>query len=594
MFRLRLFALFSVLPAVVSAQSPDAVKETIIVTGVAQPVIFEALSRAVTVITREQIAALPARTVADVLRLAASVEVRARGGRGVQSDFSVRGAGFGQALVLVDGVRLNDAQSGHHNGDIPVPLEAIERIEVLLGGGSSLYGADAFGGTINVITRKTGTARELTVGGGEHGLAEASGAATFSAGPVRQLVSGMANRSSGFMFARDFRTFGLTSQTMVGRNTRVLATTLWKDFGANGFYGSSPSHERTDQTLVTLDRAIADVRSWKVQGTASYRTHGDDFLWDVRRPGVLENVHRTHALTGTVRAGRAWAGGTRVTIGGETGTDWIRSSNLGDHALARGSGFAEVERRLGSRAGVTAGVRVDGYTTFGSAWSPSVSGYAWVGPAVKLRAAGGRAFRVPTFTELYYRDPNHQARSGLASERAWTGDAGADWLLGSGWLVTSTLFARQESNVIDWLRATPAEKWQTHNIRQVRTRGVEIGARRSFGIEAFGQLQYTWMDQRATAVSLLSKYVLDYAPRRFAAAGLVPLGGGVRLAPRVEYTRRASGRDYWALEARVSRRVGPADLFVDGSNLLDATYEEIAGVLMPPRWISVGVRFAAF
>ena len=64
-------------------------------------------------------------------------------------------AALGQMLVLVDGVRLNDAQSGHHNGDIPVPLDLVERIEVLYGPGSSLFGADAFGGTVNVITRRT-------------------------------------------------------------------------------------------------------------------------------------------------------------------------------------------------------------------------------------------------------------------------------------------------------------------------------------------------------------------------------------------------------------------------------------------------------
>ena len=93
-------------------------------------------------------------SVADALRLVSSVDVQSRGERGVQTDFTVRGAGFGEALVLVNGVRLNDPQSGHHNSDIPVPLESIERIEVLLGPGSSLFGADAFGGAINIFTRR--------------------------------------------------------------------------------------------------------------------------------------------------------------------------------------------------------------------------------------------------------------------------------------------------------------------------------------------------------------------------------------------------------------------------------------------------------
>src|SRR5918999_2837324 len=130
-----------------SAAQPPHVRDTVVVTAAARPVSFENLSRAVTVLTREQIALLPAQSVVELLRYVVGVDVRTRAPFGVQSDLSIRGASFGQTLVLVDGVRLNDAQSGHHNGDIPVPLDQIERIEVLRGPGSSLFGADAFGGT---------------------------------------------------------------------------------------------------------------------------------------------------------------------------------------------------------------------------------------------------------------------------------------------------------------------------------------------------------------------------------------------------------------------------------------------------------------
>lgn len=119
-----------------TAAGQDAYRQTVVVTAAATPVELGSVTRTLTVITRDQIAELPVRSVADILRLAASVDVRARGGFGVQSDFAVRGASFGQMLVLVDGVRLNDAQSGHHNGDIPVPVEDIERIEILHGPGS--------------------------------------------------------------------------------------------------------------------------------------------------------------------------------------------------------------------------------------------------------------------------------------------------------------------------------------------------------------------------------------------------------------------------------------------------------------------------
>src|SRR6188768_4523450 len=145
-------------------------RQTVVVTAAARPVELGSVTRTMTVITRQQIEALPVHSIADVLRLASSIDVRARGERGVQTDFSARGAGFGQMLVLVDGVRINDTQSGHHNGDIPVPLQSVERIEVLYGPGSSLFGADAFGGTVNVITRRGAEPPSLVVQGGSFGL----------------------------------------------------------------------------------------------------------------------------------------------------------------------------------------------------------------------------------------------------------------------------------------------------------------------------------------------------------------------------------------------------------------------------------------
>ena len=104
--------------------------------------------------TGEDLRALGIGVVADALRLVPGVDVRARGPRDVQTDFSIRGATFGQNLVLIDGFRLNDSQSGHHNGDIPTSVLGLERIEVVHGPGSAVHGADALGGTINFITRR--------------------------------------------------------------------------------------------------------------------------------------------------------------------------------------------------------------------------------------------------------------------------------------------------------------------------------------------------------------------------------------------------------------------------------------------------------
>jgi outer membrane cobalamin receptor len=584
----------------VSAQDPStelragAFRQTVVVTGAARPAELGSVTRAMTIITREQIERLPAHSVADVLRLASSIDVRMRGVQGVQTDFAIRGANFGQMLVLVDGVRLNDAQSGHHNGDIPVPLDAVERIEVLYGPGSSLFGADAFGGTVNVITRRAVDAPSLSVHGGSFGLAGGRGQVGFERGAVRESLAVSADRSSGFMYDRDFKTTIVRSQTALGSATNLSVSHLWKEFGANNFYGgNAPSREWTNQTLVAADHRFAETAGWSTTASASYRTHGDRFLFNQLQPQLSDNRHRTHTVLGALSGARRVSDVGTLTIGAEGGGDWIRSTNLGDHSTARVSGFGEWRQELGARTQLDATMRVDRYNEFGTSWSPSVGVGWWPSSMLRLRASVGRAFRVPTFTERYYSDPANLAREDVGPETAWAGEGGADLLVAGGWLLQATVFGRADDDVIDWLRPTTADRWQTYNVRDVDTTGLEIGVRKTFADGPMILAEYTALGIDAAAVNQLSKYLLDYAPHSFVAAVAVPLPAGFSVAPRVEYRRRSRSTgtmEYVLLDARFAKRLNQRfELFVDGSNLLDESYQEITGVAMPGATVAVSL-----
>jgi outer membrane cobalamin receptor len=529
-----------------------------------------------------------------VLRLTAAVDVRARAERGVQTDFAVRGANFGQMLVLVDGVRLNDAQSGHHNGDIPVPLDAVERIEILHGPGSSIFGADAFGGTVNVITRKAVIPASAAVETGSFGLVAGRGQIGVERGAVREVFSAAVDRSAGFMVERGFVTAGASSHTLLGERTALLASYLWKDFGANGFYGNAPSHEWTNQMLVAADHQLGTAAGWQFGGTASYRTHGDRFLFDVGRPGVSENRHRTHAVLTALRASRTAGIRGSITTGAEAGADWVRSTNLGDHDTRRISGFAEWRYAPAANTQLDAGVRVDRYTEFGTAWSPSLGVGWWPVDAVRLRASGGRAFRVPTFTERYYSDPANFARPEVHAETAWAEETGVDFFPAHGWTASATVFGRQDHDVIDWLRPSTAERWRTYNIRDVDTVGAEFTIRRGWSNGSFVQGGYTVLEVSAAAVTQLSKYVLDYAPHSVAGAASIVLPGGVRFAPRLEVkqrTRSTGTSEYVVADLRLSRGYRAYEIGIEGTNLGNASYQEVLGVQMPGRAVLLTVAF---
>jgi iron complex outermembrane receptor protein len=574
-----------------SSQSPSPassdVRETVVVTGSVSPDALGSLGRTIVILTREDLARLPLSNPIDALRLVPSVEVRERGPRGVQADFAIRGAAFGQALVLVNGARLNDAQSGHHNGDIPVPLLDVERIEVLLGGGASVHGADAVGGAINVITRRAGPRFASDIAFGQHDLVEGAASVSLAAKPVEHVFSGEFNRSTGFAPDRDHDVKLARYQGTIATRTTLSIGYLDKEFGAAGFYGPSPSREWTDQTLVSAEHRFAPRGNSLLSIDGAYRSHGDRFVYDWRKPELSDNRHRTHAVSANARWRTALGASTQLSLGASAGRDAIDSTSLGERTFSRAGGVVELRQAIGSRLVVQPGVRVDQYSRFGTAWSPAIAASGWILPDLRWRTATGRSFRVPTYTELYYRDPNHLASDDLVPERAWSTDVGVD-AYARGWTASATAFGRWDADVIDWVRAVPTERWHTTNIRDVDTTGVELGVTRRLGVALWG-VRYTGQHADAPTLALLSKYVLDFAPHALSLSGATTWRR-LDLGTHVTYTRRADGREYWVADLRVAHPIGRAEVYADVANAFDQAYQEVKGVDMPGRWIKVGLR----
>jgi len=587
MIWLALIFVFSAIPAF-AVQQP--IEEKVVVTANAYPVPFENLSRSVVVFTREDIANLPANSVTDILAQAASIDVQSRSPFGMQADFSLRGSSFSQVLVLVDGMRINDSQTAHHNADFPVQMQDIERVEVLLGPGSSIYGADAFGGIVNIITRRQPERIQASIAAGQDGFVEGAISAGLKKGQIQQLFSVSANRSDGFEYDRDFRSVSVSARTDLGAHTSLQISHINKEFGANGFYGPAPSKEWTNQTLVAFERTFERSSDSGAVFQAYYRTHGDRFLYDIRTPELFEGNHRTHSAVASLKIRHKATDAGFFTLGGEIGGDWILSNTLGNHSFARTSVFGEFQWTPGKNAAIYPGLRFDYYSNFGSSVSPSLSGSWWVWPRLRVRSSAGRAFRIPTFTELYYRDPNNQASPTLRPESAWSEEVGADFIPAKNWLGSLTLFLRQERNVIDWIRTSSAEKWRTANIRDLQTAGAEIGIERSLGSRARVAARYTRISIDAGRIDYTSKYVLDYARDSWSASGSFPVPFSFAYQQTASYRRRADGRAYWVLNGRLERHFSRITAGLDLTNMLNTEYQEVRGVDMPGRWLAFSIR----
>ncbi len=564
-------------------------EETIVVTGSVAPSEIGEVGRALSVIRREEIERLPVLGMADLLRLVPHLDLRGRGEHGAQTDFSLRGATFGQTLVMVDGVPLNDAQTGHHNGDIPVPLEDVDRVEVLYGPASAQHGADAFGGAIHVITRRQRPRGSLRLDGGSFGFLDGSAAARLGSGPRRAGITLAGTRSNGFTSDRDLEVLDVRGDLSLGTATRATLSWLDKEMGAQGFYGPAASREWTSQGLATIEHGFALGGHTAGSLSAFVRRHHDRFLYDVERPDLSDNQHHSGSAGITAKLHRQLGAHGRLSVGSELGGDWIDSSVLGQEGYGRLAVFGELQQRLGSVT-VSPGVRLTAHQGFQPDVSPSLAVTGPLGGSLRWRASGGHAFRVPTFTERFYRDPNHQANEQLEPERAWGTDAGLDLAAQSGWSGSLSVFARWDQSLIDWVRANPTERWTTANLRDTRSLGAELSVGRRFGETADVTAHYTFLDTHPGELTMESKYVADFARHAAGLRAQLALPFGLGLGEQATFRRYADGRLGLQLDLRLSRRLADLLVYVEAENLLDSRTQELEGVDVPGRAFAAGLR----
>ena len=288
--------------AAAPARAQETYRQTVVVTAAATPVELGSITRTMTIITRDQIDALPAHTIADVLRLASSVDVRARGVMGVQTDFAIRGANFGQMLVLVDGVRLERRAVGAPQRRHPGAARRGGADRDPAGArASAIFGADAFGGTVNVITRRTaprlvpGARRRRRLRRRQRPVGVRARRAPASCSASR------ADRSSGFMYDRDFKNAIVRSRTSFGRST-VSLSYLWKGFGANNFYGgNAPSREWTNQTLLAAEHGLGTAGGWSWRAGRVVPHPRRSLHLQPDQPGALEQPAPLARRAGHVR-----------------------------------------------------------------------------------------------------------------------------------------------------------------------------------------------------------------------------------------------------------------------------------------------------
>lgn len=565
--------------------------QVVIVTGTFEPIPLDQISRSVVSFDTRRFPLLE-NSVVDYLDEDPSVDLESRAPDGVQSDLSIRGSAFGQALVLLNGLRINDAQTGHHDMDIPVPLESLSRIEVLHGAGSTLYGSDASGGAVNFITGPpVSTEFRLRAGVGNFGFNQQR----ISGGLVEQKwseqIAASRDFSTGFAPDRDYRSSAVSSETRFSTSlggTELLLAGSDRPFGAEQFYGNFPSWERTKSWFASVNQDLGK----NTDIAFGYRRHTDEFVLFRNNPAIYENNHASESWQAVVRRHQQFGLARTLTYGLDFEGDSIQSNNLGVHARNRGAGYVNLDVMYFHRLSFSAGGREEVFSGGYSQFSPAISAGLWLRSSLKLHASISHAFRLPTYTDLYYSDPANIGNPSLRPESSWDFETGLEQDAGRRVSAYFTVFHRREHNGIDYMKSDPAAPWRAENITNLVFTGVETGVRMRWGTGQQVSLGYTGIhaDQQL-APGMTSKYVFQFPNNRGVATWTGQWRGWVA-SSSLGVIQRVAQSPYPLWDLAASRATGRIKPYLQLSNLSDTKYENIPGIEMPGRSVIVGVELA--
>lgn len=533
------------------------------------------------VIDREEIAMLPVQTIQDLLAVLPGVGLTRRGARGVQGDLNLRGGTFEQSVVMVNGIRVNNPQTGHHNLDLFIPLQAIERVEILYGPGSAVHGPDAFGGAVNIVTGVSDpTTLALRVG--ENHLSGASLAGQWNDlwGAIeREVHTGFRENTEA-----DVNQGAAGWSATAGESRLEIAATAGRRrFGAHSFYSTRypDQRERTEGQLITIGGLTPLSSNLTLHAALRLDRHEDDFVLDRHQPEWFHNHHETSGLLADLSLRGSW-GSWSWAAGLEAAHEDIDSSNLGRHDQDRKAAFAEIGRLSGPVTFAVQG-RIDTQNDWGTVTTGAVSGRWRFDADWALRASWGQSFRAPSFTDLYYDSPSTSGNPDLEPERGQTLEIGLE-----GKRINLTVFRRETDPLIDYLLDNDNE-WRAANIGRSTTNGLEA----ALALPVAGPLVWqrfgaTWLKSEIDVDPARSRYGLSHPRLEAAWTGGAQPGEGWRAGWALRYRLPESGGSWSTLDLRLGQRIlSQMWLDLEANNVFDRSITEVTGVPLPGRWVSL-------
>jgi len=559
----------------------------------------------VTVLTRKELQELPGVTVADKLHNVNGLDLRSRGPHGVQTDIGLRGSSFDQVLVLINGIKLNDAQTGHHVMNLPIDLESIDRIEIHFGSASRVFGQNAFAGAINIITKiSDDDFIKVKRGAGDFNLRSDGVVINVATKNFKQSISGEFNSSDGYRFNTDYKIMNGLYQSeldLKGHKLNAMLGYTSRKFGANGFYASEDYKDQYEEVRTILSSLSYSPRLKNAENNivlrGYWRNNLDDYVFLRENPSYFNNIHTNNQYGLEVNSTFKTKYGI-LGLGVDAQLVKLESNNLGERERTVVTGFLEHKFQLVSgKVNITPGVQVNQFSDFGINYLPGVDAAYFISPNSKIYASVGQTFRVPSYTDLYYSSPANGSNPDLKPETALSQEIGYRRKLSPKINLDLAVFNRSSSDLIDRIKnTTPDSLWIPYNISKLRTSGVSSNISYNnpqSSILKQVRLGYTYLDSDIEInEGITSRYALENLKHQLTAGITLNYTKNLSHTISYRYADRLNLDSYGLLDSRINFMLkGKLNIFVDVTNILAIEYKETNLVRMPGRWASAGISY---
>ena len=593
----RLFLFLLILSTSAIAQKDTIKLKEVEVTSNRISLPFSKTSRTITILTHDDIANSAATNLADVLQNVAGVDIRRRGIDGMQSDLYIRGGNFDQTLLLIDGVKMDDAQTGHHTMNGILSLENIERIEIIKGPAARIYGQNAFTGAINIVTKSvTDNAASVNLNYGSYNnkKGEVSLGHKFNDGDVLASVS--YQESDGYRYNTDFKNGSIFLKSNF-KNYSLITSFSERKFGANGFYASpayKDQYEETQTSLVALS-SNTTIGNLTIKRRIYWRRNQDLYLFIRDNPSYYRNIHISNKVGAETNFVFNSSMG-KTGVGLDISRIFLVSNNLGDYRRTAITGFIEHRfELLNEQLDITPGVAISSYSDFDTKAFPGLDMGYRISEKVKLYGNIGYTYRVPTFTDLYYVGPTTKGNADLEAESALAEELGIKFT-DENFQMDVAFFNRKSDNLIDWTKDNETDKWEARNFSEVVAKGLETNINYQFKLGKYQQklnLGYSFIEDVIKDNQVqFTQYSINSIKHQLSSSISTKFCPIFSQHLSYRYVERTNGQNYNVVDAKIGATLNNGiELFLLANNIFNAEYTETNLVPMPKGNVMAGFTY---